>query len=136
MKVRHPHNDSLVDFPPGSGNPKYWMYRKYGKYEVQYNRSLHQYGWDKIKQIADKTINTCDIWETFGKHSAETGSLDGVMYISFAMRNPDGEITVCIETQEAFEKTLGVRLADIAEHTAISDGQHKHEGVKHGDGKS
>ena len=123
-------------YSPSESESNPWMYRKHLHYEVQYNRNLHKFGWNKLKEIAEVAIATCDIWDSWGKHVAETGSLKGVKYIAFPIRNEKGEITVCIETQESFEKTLGVKLSDIAETSVVSDGQHKHQGYKYGNNKS
>lgn len=123
-----------VNFPPKYTHD-YWARRTEGSLRVQYNAELEKYGWPRLKAIAEKTLQVCDVWDSHGVHKAEMGSLDGVMYIAFPIRNPawaglaEG-VTICIETVEGFEKNMGIRLADLAEYNYASDGQHKHEGTK------
>lgn len=97
---------------------------------MHYNRVLDQYGWTRLKAIAEKTLQVCEPWTTAGVHKAEAGSLDGTLYISFPIPDPTGKIIVVIETQEGLEKGLGIKMSDLAAYNYASDGQHKHEGTK------
>jgi len=119
-----------VNFPPNY-TPDHWARRTEGTLRVQYNKILEKYGWPRLKAIAEKALKVCDVWDSQGVHKAEVGSLDGVLYISFPISDPrTGEITVCIETQEGFEKGLGIKMSDLAAYNYAGDGQHKHEGTK------
>jgi hypothetical protein len=119
----------IANFPPRYP-AGYWEIRKEGELSVQYCKALNKYGWSRLKAIAEKTLKVCDLWDSQGVHKAEVGALDGQLYISFPMPDPrSGKVTVCIDTQEGFERALGIRLADLAEYNYAGDGQHKHEGI-------
>ena len=118
-----------VDYPP-KYTRDHWFVRTEGDLTVQYNRVLDKFGWPRLKAIAEKALKTCEPWTTAGLHKAEAGSLDGTLYISFPIPDPQGKIIVCIETQEGLERGLGVKMSDLAAYNYAGDGQHKHEGTK------
>lgn len=107
----------------------YWIVKKHGDIIVQYNKELNQFGWDRLSKIAQQA-RSCELWDGPGVHKADTGNLDGIVYIAFPVTHPSGKILVCIETQEGFEKVLGVKLSELAEYNLVSDGQHKHGVVR------
>jgi len=111
---------------PGRYRPDYWVVRQEGNLIVRYNNELNRFGWPRLKTIAEKALKECDLWDSHGTHRAEIGNLDGVLYIAFPIKDPAGNVNVCIETQVGFETGLGVKLSDLAEYDLISDGQHKH----------
>ena len=113
----------------------YWSMRKDGDLIVRYNSEFNRFGWDRLKAIAQKA-RKFPVWGDMSrsgmasfeisKHQAEIGDLDGIRYISFPMKDPNGKVIVFIETQTGFENCLGVKLSELAEYQYVSDGQHKH----------
>ena len=124
----------------------YWLYRKYEGYEIQYNRNLHKYGSKRLKKFADDVLQKhgyIQLPSTEQNLYTESFCLDDVMYIGFSLRNEAGLITVYLESKEQFEnryevlgKTIGIGIVPREKFQLVMDGQHRHEGVKHGDGKS